>query len=217
MGSALVASSSDGRPPAPESSRGFRTGQRHGRTPMAGGSIARLGRPRSSDRSTGAGRTDDGAGADGCLTGRRRSLVPRSRQDWPGREAGGQKPRLFTALALLNDPEIVILGELSAGLDPRARRTSWGLVRDIRDAGKAVILVSHVVDEVEAPRDRIAVIDRRRVTAPDSPANLGRTVGGTPRVGFPAPVPDRTSAVIALLERGDLTLDEVAASGERGR
>lgn len=216
MGSALVASRSDGRSPAPESSRGFGTGQRHGRPSMAGGSIAWLGRPRSSDRSTGAGRTDDGAGDDGCRTGRQRALVARSRRDCPGQEAGGQQ-RLFTALALINDPEIVTLDELSAGRGPRARRTSRRLVRDIRDAGKTVVLVSHLLDEAEALRDRIAVIGRGQVTALDSPANVGRTVGGTPRVGFPAPVPDPTPAVIALLGRGDLTLDEVATTGEQGR
>ncbi len=91
-----------------------------------------------------------------------------------GKLSGGQKQRLFIALALLNDPDIVILDELSAGLDPQARRNSWTLVRDIRDAGKTVILVSHFMDEAEALCDRIAVIDRGRVVALDTPANLER-------------------------------------------
>ena len=104
-----------------------------------------------------------------------------------GKLSGGQKQRLFVALALLNDPEIVILDELSAGLDPQARRNSWALVRDVRAAGKTVILVSHFMDEAEALCDRIAVIDRGRVTALDSPANLGRSVNRQPQVTFTAP------------------------------
>ena len=104
-----------------------------------------------------------------------------------GKLSGGQKQRLFVALALLNDPEIVILDELSAGLDPQARRNSWSLVRDIRAAGKTVILVSHFMDEAEALCDRIAVIDRGRVAALDTPANLGRSVSRQPQVTFTAP------------------------------
>ncbi len=104
-----------------------------------------------------------------------------------GKLSGGQKQRLFIALALLNDPEIVILDELSAGLDPQARRNSWSLVRDIRDAGKTVILVSHFMDEAEALCDRIAVIDRGRVVALDTPANLERGNDTQPRLLFTAP------------------------------
>jgi ABC-2 type transport system ATP-binding protein len=104
-----------------------------------------------------------------------------------GKLSGGQKQRMFVALALLNDPEIVILDELSAGLDPQARRNSWSLVRDIRAAGKTVILVSHFMDEAEALCDRIAVIDQGRVAALDTPANLGRSISRQPQLTFTAP------------------------------
>ncbi len=104
-----------------------------------------------------------------------------------GKLSGGQKQRLFVALALLNDPDIVVLDELSAGLDPQARRNSWQLVRDIRDTGKTVLLVSHFMDEAEALCDRIAVIDRGRVVALDTPSNLGRDTGTVPTVAFTAP------------------------------
>jgi ABC-2 type transport system ATP-binding protein len=104
-----------------------------------------------------------------------------------GKLSGGQKQRLFVALALLNDPDIVVLDELSAGLDPQARRTSWQLVRDIRGHGKTVLLVSHFMDEAEALCDRIAVIDRGRVVALDTPQRLGREVGADPRVTFTVP------------------------------
>lgn len=104
-----------------------------------------------------------------------------------GKLSGGQKQRLFVALALLNDPDIVILDELSAGLDPQARRNSWDLVRAVRDSGKTVIMVSHFMDEAEALCDRVAVIDRGRVAALDTPANLRQAVSGKPRVLFSAP------------------------------
>ena len=104
-----------------------------------------------------------------------------------GKLSGGQKQRLFVTLALLNDPDVVILDELSAGLDPQARRNSWDLVRAVRDSGKTVIMVSHFMDEAEALCDRVAVIDRGRVAAMDTPANLRQSVSGRPRVAFTAP------------------------------
>ncbi|MDX1437268.1 MAG: ABC transporter ATP-binding protein [Anaerolineales bacterium] len=86
--------------------------------------------------------------------------------------SGGQQQRLFIALALLNDPEIVFLDELTTGLDPQARRATWDLVRDIRDQGKTVILITHFMDEVEALADRVAIIDHGQLIALDTPANL---------------------------------------------
>lgn len=86
--------------------------------------------------------------------------------------SGGQQQRLFISLALLNDPEIVFLDELTTGLDPQARRATWDLVRDIRDQGKTVILITHFMDEVEALADRVAIIDHGQLIALDTPANL---------------------------------------------
>jgi len=86
--------------------------------------------------------------------------------------SGGQKQRLFVALALLNEPEIVFLDELTSGLDPQARRASWNLVREIRDAGRTVVLVTHFMDEAEMLCDRVAVIDEGRVIALDTPRKL---------------------------------------------
>jgi ABC-2 type transport system ATP-binding protein len=86
--------------------------------------------------------------------------------------SGGQQQRLFIALALLNDPEIVFLDELTTGLDPQARRATWDLVRAIRDQGKTVILITHFMDEIEALADRVAIIDHGRLIALDTPANL---------------------------------------------
>ena len=86
--------------------------------------------------------------------------------------SGGQKQRLFIALALLNDPDIVFLDELTTGLDPQARRATWDMVRAIRDQGKTVILVTHFMDEAEELADRIAIIDEGKVAALDTPQAL---------------------------------------------
>lgn len=86
--------------------------------------------------------------------------------------SGGQKQRLFIALALLNDPEIVFLDEITTGLDPQARRATWDLVRQIRDQGKTVILVTHFMDEAQALADRVAIIDYGRIVALDTPQAL---------------------------------------------
>ena len=86
--------------------------------------------------------------------------------------SGGQKQRLFIALALLNDPEVVFLDELTTGLDPQARRATWEMVRAIRDQGKTVILVTHFMDEAEELADRVAIVDQGRLVALDTPQAL---------------------------------------------
>ena len=88
--------------------------------------------------------------------------------------SGGQKQRLFIALALINDPELVFLDELTTGLDPQARRTIWDLVRGIRDRGKTVFLTTHLMEEAERLCDRVAIIDHGRIVDIDSPAGLVR-------------------------------------------
>ncbi|WP_188188987.1 ABC transporter ATP-binding protein [Nonomuraea sp. SYSU D8015] len=86
--------------------------------------------------------------------------------------SGGWKQRLFIALALVGNPELVFLDELTTGLDPAARRTTWGLIRDIRRRGVTVVLVTHFMDEAEALCDRLAVIDRGHVVAEGTPVEL---------------------------------------------
>jgi ABC-2 type transport system ATP-binding protein len=88
--------------------------------------------------------------------------------------SGGQKQRLFIALALINDPEVVFLDELTTGLDPQARRAIWDLVRGIRDRGKTVFLTTHLMEEAERLCDRVAIIDHGRIVDVDSPAGLVR-------------------------------------------
>jgi ABC-2 type transport system ATP-binding protein len=98
--------------------------------------------------------------------------------------SGGQRQRLFVALALVNDPEVVFLDELTQGLDPAARRVAWELIRAIRDRGATVVLVTHYLDEAEQLCDRIAVIDRGRVVATDTPHGLITRFGGPIRISF---------------------------------
>jgi len=86
--------------------------------------------------------------------------------------SGGQRQRLFVALALVNEPEVVFLDEMTTGLDPAARRVAWDLIRAIRERGTTVLLVTHFMDEAEQLCDRVAIVDRGRVIASDTPQGL---------------------------------------------
>ena len=86
--------------------------------------------------------------------------------------SGGQRQRLFIALAFINSPEVVFLDELTQGLDPQARRATWELIREIREGGTTVVLVTHFMDEAEHLCDRLAVVDGGKVVAVDSPQGL---------------------------------------------
>lgn len=98
--------------------------------------------------------------------------------------SGGQKQRLFIALALVNDPDLIFLDELTTGLDPQARRAMWDLVRDIRRRGKTVVLTTHFMEEAERLCDRVAIIDHGKIVALDTPENLIRSLGAEHRVVF---------------------------------
>jgi ABC-2 type transport system ATP-binding protein len=98
--------------------------------------------------------------------------------------SGGQKQRLFVALALLGDPEVVFLDEMTSGLDPAARRVAWELIDDLRSGGTTVVLVTHFMDEAERLCDRMAIMERGRVVAFDTPAGLVATHGGGRRAAF---------------------------------
>jgi len=94
------------------------------------------------------------------------------RDAWFMTLSGGQKQRLFIALALINDPELVFLDELTTGLDPQARQAIWELVRGIRDRGKTVLLTTHLMEEAERLCDRVAIIDHGRIIDIDTPSGL---------------------------------------------
>jgi len=101
-----------------------------------------------------------------------------------GSLSGGQQQRLFVALALVNDPKLVFLDEMTTGLDPASRRVAWELVRRIRERGATVVLVTHFMDEAENLCDRLVVIDDGQVVASGTPQQLIDTHGGGVRVRF---------------------------------
>src|SRR5215469_9481475 len=94
------------------------------------------------------------------------------RNAWFMTLSGGQKQRLFIALALINDPEVVFLDELTTGLDPQARHAIWDLVRGIRERGKTVFLTTHLMEEAERLCDRVAIIEHGRIVEIDTPEHL---------------------------------------------
>ena len=106
------------------------------------------------------------------------------RRAWFMTLSGGQKQRLFIALAMIHDPDIVFLDELTTGLDPQARRAIWDLVGGIRERGKTVVLTTHLMEEAERLCDRVAVIDHGRVIDI-----------GTPKALVSRHCPERTVAI----------------------
>ena len=97
--------------------------------------------------------------------------------------SGGQKQRLSIALALVGNPKIAILDELTTGLDPEARRETWALIESVRDLGVTVILVTHFMDEAERLCDRIALINHGKLRVLDTPEAIATMAGGN-RVRF---------------------------------
>jgi len=106
------------------------------------------------------------------------------RNSYINKLSGGQKQRLYIALALVNDPELIFLDELTTGLDPQARRMMWKLVQDIRSQGKTVFLTTHYMEEAEQLCNRVAIIDRGNIIALDTPENLIRSLGVDSRIIF---------------------------------
>ncbi|MCG5455989.1 ABC transporter ATP-binding protein [Micromonospora sp. PSH03] len=129
--------------------------------------------------------------------------------------SGGQKQRLSIALALVGNPEIAILDELTTGLDPQARRDTWGLIEQVRDSGVTIVLVTHFMEEAERLCDRVAVIDRGRVVAVDSPAGLVSTVAPEQRIRFrpSAPVDDRLLTDLPEVSAVQRTGSQVVVTG----
>ncbi|AUY49117.1 ABC transporter ATP-binding protein [Streptomyces sp. CB01881] len=127
--------------------------------------------------------------------------------------SGGQKQRLFIALALIGRPRVVVLDELTTGLDPQARRATWELVESVREGGVTVLLVTHFMEEAQRLCDRIAVVDQGRIVALDTPAGLIGRSAGARVVSFRPSAPPAEADLAALpglvsvvSEEGRLTL-----------
>jgi ABC-2 type transport system ATP-binding protein len=129
--------------------------------------------------------------------------------------SGGQKQRLFIALALVGNPRAVVLDELTTGLDPRARRDTWELIEDIRANGVTVLLVTHFMEEAQRLCDRIAVIDKGRVAALDTPAGLIRRSAGATVISFTpsAPLDERDLSALPALASAEHRDGRVILSG----
>ena len=115
--------------------------------------------------------------------------------------SGGQRQRLFVALALVNGPEVVFLDEMTTGLDPAARRVAWDLIREIRERGSTVVLVTHFMEEAERLCDRIAIMDRGKVVALDSPRGLIAAHAAGLRVVFHADATTSRSSRVCATSR----------------
>ncbi len=103
--------------------------------------------------------------------------------------SGGQQQRLSIAMALVGNPRVAVLDELTTGLDPQARRDTWGLIEGVRDRGVTIVLVTHFMEEAERLCDRVTLIDAGRVVALDTPAALAERVETEQRIQFRPSVP----------------------------
>ncbi|HNB51728.1 MAG TPA: ABC transporter ATP-binding protein [Anaerolineales bacterium] len=145
--------------------------------------------------------------------------------------SGGQKQRLFIALALVNDPQMVFLDELTTGLDPQARRNTWDLIAQLRESGKTVVLVTHFMEEAQRLCDRLAIIDRGRIVAQGTPTELIKSLGADKRVRFTTlnghdytwlqrlegvRTVDRVGHDVMVQGTGNLLVEVAAALGEMG-
>lgn len=104
--------------------------------------------------------------------------------------SGGQRQRLFIALALINHPKVVFLDEMTTGLDPVARHSAWELIKEIRAKGTTVVLVTHFMDEAEELCDRLAIVDKGKIVALDTPGGLTAKYATSIRAAFSCEVDD---------------------------
>jgi ABC-2 type transport system ATP-binding protein len=157
------------------------------------------------------GADDDGLLDEFGLAARRRSAFASL--------SGGERQRLFLVLALLGRPRLVILDELTQGLDPAARRTVWAAVDQLRRDGIAVLLVTHELEDAEALCDRVVVMCSGRVVDRGSPAELVERHGRRATIRFTVPpgVGWSTGRLGALpgVDAVDQAGDRVTVQGDR--
>jgi ABC-2 type transport system ATP-binding protein len=132
-----------------------------------------------------------------------------------GKLSGGQKQRLSIVLALVGNPRVAILDELTTGLDPQARRETWASIEQIREAGVTVVLVTHFMEEAERLCDRIAIVDAGRVIATDTPDGLVRSLPDGQRLRFRASAgfPDQLLTDLPEVHAVQRTRDAVEVTG----
>ena len=133
--------------------------------------------------------------------------------------SGGQKQRLFIALALLPDPQLVFLDELTTGLDPQARHAIWDLVRGVRAKGKTVLLTTHFMEEAERLCDRVAILDHGRIVALDTPAALIHSLEAEQSVIFnlDGGLSPALEKALSMTGRLEIQGEQISVHGKNGR
>ncbi len=129
--------------------------------------------------------------------------------------SGGQKQRVSIALALVGKPKVAILDELTTGLDPQARRETWQVIESIRERGVTVLLVTHFMEEAERLADRVAIVDRGRIVAIDTPAGIISRINAEQTLRFrpSAPIEDGLLADLPEVRRVHRTGPTVVVTG----
>jgi ABC-2 type transport system ATP-binding protein len=126
----------------------------------------------------------------------------------PGKLSGGQQQRLAIALAMINDPEIILLDEPTTGLDPQSRRMLWASIRGLQSQGRTIVLTTHYMEEAEALCDRVGIIDHGRLLALDTPVRLIDQLEGLSTISTSAPIPldcvRDVSGVVEVNSDGDM-------------
>jgi ABC-2 type transport system ATP-binding protein len=123
--------------------------------------------------------------------------------------SGGMRRRLDLAMTLVSEPEIIFLDEPSSGLDPRSRRTMREIVRELSGSGVTIFLTTQYLEEADELADRIAVLDRGKLVAEGTPAELKRAVPGG-HVELHLPDPESFAAAAGLLATRNPTTDKEA-------
>lgn len=131
------------------------------------------------------------------------------RNSYVSQLSGGQRQRLSIILALIPDPKVVFFDELTTGLDPEARRSTWALIKELRDEGRTVFLTTHFMEEAEVLCDRVAIMDQGKIVALETPRNLIETSGIEERIIFEGDIPD-----VAALKKVKGVLDVRTNQGE---
>jgi ABC-2 type transport system ATP-binding protein len=129
--------------------------------------------------------------------------------------SGGMKRRLNVALAVIHNPDIVVLDEPSAGLDPQSRLLLWDFVRSLKNKeGKTIILTTHVMQEADALSDRVAIIDHGKLLELDTPGNLKKTIGSGDIIEMQLAEQEKNEAVMTDLKAVNGILEINDASGK---
>ena len=132
--------------------------------------------------------------------------------------SGGQRQRLALATALVHEPDLIFLDEPTAALDPEARRSLWGVLRELRSEGRTIVYTTHYLDEAEALCDRVAIIAAGRVVALDTPGALVRSLAAPARLLVPADriTPDQVRGIEGvdrvLVEGGEVVIETRVAN-----